>query len=65
MLLFVRKSVKLERGRTSNDIITWNGRILSVHKYCVVIFVKKWNVTPFKTELPHLLRLLTQKNIWL
>ena len=27
--------------KTSNDIIAGNGRILSVHDYCVVIFVLK------------------------
>ena len=30
-----------EKKETSNDIIAGNGIILSVHEYCVVIFVLK------------------------
>ena len=31
----------VEHEKTSNDIIAGNGKILSVHKYCVVLLVKK------------------------
>ena len=33
------KSMQSLTNLTSNDIIAGNGKILSVHEYCVVIFV--------------------------
>ena len=34
-----RNSSIFDTDKTSNDIIAGNGRIQSVHEYCVVIFV--------------------------